>query len=87
MFNKGLIIVNAYCVYASVEHQAKRLAIEFKNLGIDIDIKENNFLACYIKNGEIVNNIGDYDFVVYLDKDFYIATGRDAVLLHKKLKV
>ena len=45
MFNKGLIIVNAYCVYASVEHQAKRLAIEFKNLGIDIDIKENNFLA------------------------------------------
>ena len=44
MFNKGLIIVNAYCVYASVEHQAKRLAIEFKNLGIDIDIKENNFL-------------------------------------------
>ncbi|MDY5853263.1 MAG: hypothetical protein SPK28_03415 [Bacilli bacterium] len=73
MFNKGLIIVNAYCVYASVEHQAKRLAIEFKNLGIDIDIKENNFLACYIKSGEIVNNIGDYDFVVYLDKDFYIA--------------
>lgn len=73
MFNKGLIIVNAYCVYASVEHQARRLAIEFKNLGVTVDIKENNFAPCYIDKGEVVNNVGDYDFVVYLDKDYYNA--------------
>ncbi len=73
MFNKGLIIVNAYCVYASVEHQARRLVDEFNKLGVTIDIKENNFGACFISRGTIETNISGYDFVIYLDKDAYQA--------------
>lgn len=73
MFNKGLIIVNAYCVYASIENQARRLVTEFNALGVEIDIKENNFGGCYINKGVVESNVGDYDFIIYLDKDYYQA--------------
>ena len=73
MTNKGLIIVNAYCVYASIQNQANRLKEELENLGITIDIKGNDFGACFIdSNGQIINTIKyKYDFVIYLDKDNY----------------
>ncbi|MCF0118052.1 MAG: hypothetical protein HUJ61_08455 [Bacilli bacterium] len=71
---KGLIIVNAYCVYASIEQQTVELKDEFAKLDVDIDIKGNNFGPCFIDDGKIVSTIKDiYDFVIYLDKDSYQA--------------
>ncbi len=71
---KGLILINAYTNLKHSLDQSLRLKEELENLGIDIDIKRNNFFASYINNkGELKSKLSDYDFCVYLDKDKYIS--------------
>lgn len=70
---KGLIITNGYALNSGVEHQVARLKDEFFKLDVDIDIKRNNELHVYLENGIVKCDLRHYDFVVYLDKDRYIA--------------
>ena len=70
---KGLIIVNAYSKMQSSNNQALRLKDEFEKLGVEIDIKTNDFFAAYILNNEICTCVDKYNFCIYLDKDKYIS--------------
>ena len=70
---KGLIIVNGYGLADGIVHQVKRLTEEFEKKNVQIEVKRNNELLVMIKNGQIENSLGHYDFVVYLDKDRYVA--------------
>ena len=75
MFKKGLIITNAFKVWDSVHHMVKRLQEEFKTFGIEMDVKSNSEILVYIdKTGNIKSKELPYDFIVFLDKDYYIST-------------
>lgn len=68
---KGLIISNPYLGHNV--YKINRFKEESIKLNITLDVALNNGNLCYIDNGEVVSNIGEYDFVVYLDKDIYLA--------------
>lgn len=70
---KGLIIVNGYGLASGVEHQLFRLKEEFKKRNVPIDVRKNNENLVYIKDGNITTKLGKYDFVIYLDKDRFVA--------------
>ena len=70
---KGLIITNGYGLADGIKHQVSRLSEEFLKLNIVIDAKRNNELHAFIENGNINVSLLKYDFVMYLDKDRYVA--------------
>lgn len=65
----GVILTNAHTHYEDIDYQPKRLKEEFEKLGVKIDILNNDFFPAFIYKDSIVNNLGKYDFCVYLDKD------------------
>lgn len=69
----GLIIINSFSYSDIFKNQTKRLSEEFGRLGVKMDVRRNCYADVYMDNYKIVNNIRDYDFVVYLDKDKYVA--------------
>lgn len=71
--NKGLIVTNGYGLADGIKHQVKRLLEEFSKLGIELDVKRNNELLTYIRDGKLESDLPKYDFVIYLDKDRYVA--------------
>ncbi|MDE6356186.1 MAG: RimK family alpha-L-glutamate ligase [Clostridia bacterium] len=69
---KGAIILNAYSHLKPVTSQTEKLKNEFSQLGVEISVFKNGSFGLYINdNGEIVNELKNYDFCVYLDKDKY----------------
>lgn len=70
---KALIVINGYKIADGITHQVSRLQDEFSKRGVQVDVKKNNELLAFIEKGTIKSNISGYDFVVYLDKDRYIA--------------
>lgn len=68
---KGLIITNPY--YGHNVYKIERFNQEAKNLGITLHIKENNGNLCYIEEGKVICKLDKYDFIIYLDKDIYLA--------------
>ena len=71
---KCLILVNAYSQLKSSLNQSERLAEELKKLGVEAEIKRNDFFACYVSEGGFLRSCaGEYDFCIYLDKDKYIS--------------
>ena len=70
---KGLIIVNGYGLAQGIEHQLSRLKEEFSKRKVDIDVHKNNELLTCIENNEIKTKLPKYDFVMYLDKDKFVA--------------
>ncbi len=71
----GLIIINSQQGGASykVSKKVERLGKEFKLLGVNIDVLHNDGTLAVIENGDIKLRINKYDFVIYLDKDRYLA--------------
>ncbi len=69
----GLIIVNGYGLAQGIENQVSRLREEFLKHHVDIDLKRNCELLVYIDKGDIKTSLGKYDFIVYLDKDRFVA--------------
>ncbi len=71
---KGIIIVNGYGLADGIKHQVKRLSEEFALKGVDIEVRKNNELLVYIDSlGEIKTSLGKCDFILYLDKDRFVA--------------
>ena len=67
---KGAIIVNQEIGHN--QYKIERLLEEFDKYGIPIDVFKNDGTLAEIKNNNIVLNF-DADFVLYLDKDIYLA--------------
>ena len=75
MTQKGLIVVNTYEVFPSVEHMVSRLKEEFAKLGISFDVLSSGELPLWVsEDGKIQHGDLPYDFAIYLDKDPYVAS-------------
>ena len=75
MTQKGLIVVNTYEVFPSVEHMVSRLKEEFAKLGIVFDVLSSGELPLWVsEDGRIRHGDLPYDFAIYLDKDPYVAS-------------
>ena len=70
---KVLIVINGYGLAAGIQHQVIRLQEEFSKRGISTEIIKNTEVFAYIFEGNAKTELPKYDFVLYLDKDRYIA--------------
>lgn len=70
---KCLIVINGFGLADGVKNQSKRLRAEFSKRGIKADVKKNTEILAYLENGNVKCNLKGYDFIVYLDKDRYVA--------------
>ena len=73
MNKKGLIVINGYGVAEGVQHQLKRLREEFSKRNVVVDVRTSTDVFSYLKNGDVRVELPKYDFVIYTDKDRYIA--------------
>ena len=69
-----LIVVNGYGLAGGIEHQVKRLKEEFSKRGVEVEIIKNTQVFAYIFEGNIKISLPKFDFVLYLDKDRYVAS-------------
>ena len=71
---KGLVISNAFTIWEEFFHMVKRLQDEFAKFDVAIDHKRNDEILAYIdEDGNAKTNLENYDFIIYFDKDYYIA--------------
>ena len=67
----GLIITNQELGHNS--YKIDRFKEEFSKLGVFLSVVKNDGTLAHIENGAISLNIPECDFVIYLDKDQYLA--------------
>jgi len=70
---KVLIVINGYGLAGGIQHQVERLKEEFSKRGVEVDLIKNTQVFAYIFEGNIKISLPKYDFVLYLDKDRYVA--------------
>ena len=70
---KVLIVVNGYGLADGIKHQVERLKEEFSKRSVEVEIIKNTQVFAYIFEGNIKISLPKYDFVLYLDKDRYVA--------------
>ena len=68
-----LIIINGYGLAGGIRHQVQRLKEEFSKRGIKAEVIKNTQVFAYIFEGNVDISLPKYDFVLYLDKDRYVA--------------
>ena len=68
-----LIIINGYGLAGGIQHQVQRLKEEFSKRGIEAEVIKNTQVFAYIFEGNVDISLPKYDFVLYLDKDRYVA--------------
>ena len=68
-----LIVINGYGLAEGIQHQVKRLTEEFSKRGIEVEIIKNTQVFSYIFEGSVKVSLPKFDFVIYLDKDRYVA--------------
>lgn len=69
---KGLILINAYSKNEEYLYQAERMKEELEKKNVDVKIERNNGFSFLVDGNEICGNNGDYDFIIFWDKDKYI---------------
>ena len=69
-----LIIINGYGLAGGIQHQVDRLKEEFSKRGVEVEIIKNTQVFAYIFEGNIRISLPKFDFVLYLDKDRYVAS-------------
>lgn len=71
---KGLILINAFYAAEHYMYQAARMHEEFAKLGIETDIRRNDFFIGRVTDGGGLKVATEgYDFCLYLDKDKYVS--------------
>lgn len=73
MNKKVLIVINGYGLATGIIHQVKRLDEEFSKRGIKVDVIKNTEVFTMLDNGNSEVGLPKYDFIIYLDKDRYVA--------------
>lgn len=69
-----LIITNGYGLADGILHQLKRLKEELTLRNISFDVIKNNKAIVFIdENGDLKSSLKPYDFIIYLDKDRFVA--------------
>ena len=68
-----LIIINGYGLAEGIKHQVERLKEEFSKRGVEVEIIKNTQIFAYIFEGKTKIELPKFDFVLYLDKDRYVA--------------
>ena len=68
-----LIVINGYGLAGGIQHQVERLKQEFSKRRVEVEIIKNTEVFAYIFEGNIEISLPKYDFVLYLDKDRYVA--------------
>ena len=68
-----LIVINGYGLAGGIQHQVERLKEEFSKRSISVDVIKNTQVFAYIFEGNVDISLPKYDFVLYLDKDRYVA--------------
>ena len=68
---RGLIITNQEVGHSA--YKIERFKEEFSKLGVLLEIRKNDGSLARIEQNNIVLNIPKCDFVIYLDKDIYLA--------------
>ena len=68
-----LIIINGYGLAEGIKHQVERLKEEFSKRGVEAEIIKNTQVFAYIFEGKTKIDLPKFDFVLYLDKDRYVA--------------
>ena len=67
----GIIITNQEIGHS--KYKIERFKEEFSKLGVSLDVFANDGTLAVIRNNDIVINLPKADFVIYLDKDIYLA--------------
>ncbi len=67
----GIFIVNQEIGHNA--HKVARLSEEFKKASVDIKVFVNNGTLASIKDNKVKINLPKADFVIYMDKDIYLA--------------
>ena len=70
---KVLIIINGYGLAGGIQHQVSRLKEEFLKRGVEVEIIKNTQVFAHIFEGNIKISLPKCDFILYLDKDRYVA--------------
>src|SRR5574344_3091283 len=74
MNKKGIILVNAFTLPGSIEYSISRLIEEFNLLDVEIKVIKNDEILTYISSsGQPQVKDLKADFIIYLDKDCFIA--------------
>lgn len=73
MNKKCLIIINGYKPADGVIFQVNRLVEELQKFSVNVDVRKNTEILAYVEESEIISSLPKYDFVIYLDKDRYVA--------------
>ncbi len=76
---QGKIIVNPFRVPGQNIKQAERLVQEFNGLGVDCQIVYDSYLMASMVDGKINLDLDGVDFVIFLDKDKYLANMIDSL--------
>lgn len=71
MYMRGIIIHNQEIGHNA--YKVSRFIEEFSKQNCHLDVYVNNGTLATIKNSEVVINLPKADFVLYLDKDIYLA--------------
>ena len=70
---RALILNNAYMQLDSYLYQSRRLREELAALGVEADVRPNDFFPTTIDgDGAIHSDVAGYDFCIDLDKDKYV---------------
>ena len=70
---KVLIVINGYGLADGIKHQVSRLTDEFLKRGVEVEIIKNTQVFAYISRENVDISLPKCDFVLYLDKDRYVA--------------
>ncbi len=73
MNKKVLIVINGYGVADGVQHQVQRLTEEFNKRDVFVSVAKSTDILSYLKEGNVFSSLPECDYVVYLDKDRYVA--------------
>ena len=68
-----LIVINGYGLAKGIQNQVDRLTEEFKKRDVKVEIIKNSQVFSYIFEGNVNVALPKFDFVLYLDKDRYVA--------------
>lgn len=70
---KALILTNAYYAAEEYLYAPRRIRDELRARGVEAEIAANDFFPYRLSDGGLKGGFGDVSFIIYYDKDKYVA--------------